>query len=331
MIFDTTDNSEEQVLAWIEEKLIFPLISKGQVLLIFGGRRALFWNYFEVRRSSQDYELLPLTQKGSSDQLKLERQDQAIGKLFFALSMGHPEINWRILQGLRNEKKVAHLNGATIEANRKYVLGQVRDIIDSQFLNELSREGHELLWDVLVLRRFNTDQLRHFAIQKNKKNADRLEGDYLELIQQMLDAAVVRWDSDKGGYVLDTTIRNVMLENLWGREPVRFKELQNQALEMYQEWTQKHPDNRLDYIVEFVYHRSMLYQLSKPTPENHESFVRDFDRVRINPMGLPEDQLPRLLRQDQDVTRILRITDLQLLTDLLKRLSPKQVSAPKPE
>jgi hypothetical protein len=258
LIFDSTDRADEKVLEWLEDHVVFPLIHGDQVIFIFGGRRRLFWKYFEVRRRVDAHELLPLDIEGSAEQFELRKQDPEIGKLLFHFSKGHPEINWTILYALQYERGISKLDKATIEKNHSYILDRIREIVDLQFLVGLSKEAYTLLWDVCVLRKFHTAQLRYFAAMRKERNRNRPEGDYLDLIQQMEDVTLVHWDSDIGGYVLDKTVRDVMLEYRREREREQSMSLEHAAIEMYKNWIKEYPDNRSRYLVEIVYHKGFL-------------------------------------------------------------------------
>lgn len=299
LIFDTTDHADEKVLEWLEEKIVFPLIQSDQVIFIFAGRRRLFWKYFEVRRRVDAHELLPLDEEGSAEQFRRRNQDPLAGKLLDRFSKGHPYINRRILDDLHNQG-VSRIDQTAIEVHQGYILERVQDIIDSEFLVGLSKEAFVLLWDTCVLRRFHTAQLRYFAGLRSARNKKRPEGDYLDLIQQMIDIALVHWDSDEGGYVLDATVRGVMLENLKERDRKRFIELQENALGLYKSWVLVYPENSQYYLREIVYHEAILLAMKE---RHQDEFLQEFWKLLANPK-LPNAALeifPQLLEKDGEL------------------------------
>jgi len=300
LIFDTTDHADEQVLEWLEEKIVFPLIQSDQAIFILAGRRRLFWKYFDVRRRVEAHELLPLDEQGSAEQFKLRNQDPQVGKLLFRFSKGHPEINWRILYGVQYDQGISTVDQTAIELHHKYILERVREVVDSEFLVGLSKEAYELLWDTCVLRRFHTAQLRYFAGLHSAKDKKRPEGDYLDLIQQMIDIALVHWDSDEGGYVLDATVRAVMLENLKERDRKRFIELQKDALGLYKNWAVVYPENSQYYLLEIVFHESILLTMKE---RHRDEFLQEFGKILANPKlpnaALEETEFPSLLEKDR--------------------------------
>lgn len=320
LIFDSTDRADEQVLEWLEDHLVFPLIHSDQIIFVFAGRRRLFWRHFEIRRRVDAHELLPLDEEGSAEQLRLRNQDSQVGRLLFRFSKGHPEINWRILYGLQYDQGVSILDQGVIESNHSYILDRVREIIDSQFLVGLSKEAFVLLWDVCVLRRFHTAQLRYFAGVRNEKDKKRPEGDYLDLIQQMIDVALVHWDSDEGGYVLDATVRAVMLENLKERDSERFVALQKDALGLYLGWVVDYPENSQHYLLEIVYHEGILLTMGQ---RRRDEFLQEFAQILANPKlpdtALDETAFPRLLREDGELAHDLFHPFPELRGEILAR------------
>jgi len=297
LVFDATDHADEKVMEWLEEKIVFPLIQSEQIIFIFAGRRRLFWKYFDVRRRVDAHELPSLSIEGSAEQFKLRNQNPQIGRLLFHFSKGHPEINWRILYGLQYDQGVSTVDQTAVELHHKYILERVREIIDSEFLAGLSKEAFLLLWDTCVLRRFHTAQLRYFAGLRSEQNKKRPEGDYLDLIQQMIDIALVHWDSDEGGYVLDATVRGVMLGNLKERDQKRFIELEKNALELYRKWVWQYRENSQYYLCEIVYHELELLAIEQ---RRREDFLKEFTQILITPEfpSVALEEFPGLLEKD---------------------------------
>lgn len=302
LIFDTTDRAEESVLEWLEEKIVFPLIQSDQIIFVFGGRRRLFWKYFDVRMRVEARELFPLSREGAIEQFALRDQKPEVAEYLYRFSCGHPEINSRVLSGLQYDLGLKEINRAALEDNRVYILDRVREVIDSESLALLGKEAYQQLWDVCVLRWFHTAQLRYFAGLRDSKREKKPEGDFLDLIQQMIDASLVRWDSVRGGYVVDPTVRSVMLENLEERDRAQYSNLQNRALQLYQSWVEKYPDNSAHYLVEIVYHEGMLLQIKEKTPATFlDVFKQILAKPQIPSLALEETALSKLLREDNDV------------------------------
>lgn len=306
LIFDSTDHADEQVLEWVEEKVVFPLIQSNKIIFVFGGRRRLFWKFYEVRRRVDAQELLPLDEKGTAEQVKRLEQDPGVASLLFEYSKGHPQINRRILYALQTERGITQLGPLIFDAERKFILNSVAHIVDNQFLAGLSREAHKLTWDICVLRKFHTAALRYFAGVENEQKRKKPEGYYLDLIQEMIDLALAHWDSDRGGYVLDSTVRKVMVENLQDRNQSRFVKLEEDAWHMYNEWRREYPAHSQTYLLEMVYNKLNLVKIGHQSPQQMlQKLDATIGDQKFPISALKDEAFPSSFRADEEINELL--------------------------
>lgn len=338
LIFDSTERSEEGFIDWLEEKVLFPIISTDQALLIFSGRRWRRWKIFEVRRRIEYVALDAFDQKAVGDQLE-KLHAEALAASLFDYSFGHPLTTKAIYHTLAAQRPAAApFVPEEVVTQEEAIRDTVyRQVVANHLLREIPEAQREilepLLWAICILRKFNPTPLRHFAIQFLDADYDQRPGGfYLDIIRELQDSTLVQWSSAHSGYILHPVLRRVMAKNLLMRDRDEFRRRHEEAIGLYDGWIRQFPRNAASYLLERTFHKAWALHAAweePPTPQVHDTLVNEIQELLSEVESHPEVQwdlpdvasaLQEELEKDMELREIVGEKTYETLTQLVGQL-----------
>lgn len=289
LAFDATEKADEELLDWLEERMVYPVIRTNRAIFVFSGRLWHRWKIFEARRRVEPIELFPLDRKreqveGTADLLtKLDvKRAETVARALYNYAFGHPlasKMIFKELQRLAPEGFDEH----TLEKNWDVIAEIVKSkVIEGRFFDELGKYSYlkDLLWGICILRKFNPTPLRHFTVSFIDAEYEQKPGGYyLDAIRDMQDTTLVQWNSAAGGYALDPVVRKIMAKNLSMRDPAEFQQRHQKAVELYDNWIKQFPRNATGFLIERTFHRNWALRDGKTQREIGDTLVSEFDRI----------------------------------------------------
>ena len=289
LTFDATEKADEELLDWLEKRVIYPIIRTNRAVFVFTGRRWHRWKIFEVRRRVEPIELHPFDRKKEESVEQLTKLDvkkaESLARAIYEYAFGHPLASKAIFKELR--KLVAGpelLDERVLEANLDTIKEVIlHEVIEKQFLGELGEHNYlePLLWGICILRKFNPTPLRHFTVQFIDAEYEQKPGGfYLDAIRDMQDTTLVQWNSAAGGYILGPVVRRIMGKNLYMREPEKFLRWHREAVTLYDGWIEQYPRNTVGFLIERTFHRAWALRADgKTEQEISNTLVAEFSRI----------------------------------------------------
>ncbi len=256
---DHVYESDWKLLAGLEDYLLGPLaIEPHTLIILFGRGREYPWKTPELRLRAEFFNLAPLSQEETKEQLekqispKAAQQTEAI----YETSKGNPLANY--LLGSQKDPKKA-LNGV-IEAILEVVSEDERQAI------------RDYLEALCVLRAFDEERIPAMmaAYYDDKTYQTWSYAQSRKVREALVKYAYTRWDDKTGGFVIDDLVRNIFEQYLmWEKPPKRWKRLQQAAEQIYLDWQNKY---KVDYWKnDIVYHQEALHQF--PETENNPGLI----------------------------------------------------------
>ena len=285
LLFDATEKSSE-LLGWLEDDIIYPLLHSNRVVVVFAGRRWLRWKRFEVRRRVQALSLEPFGESDSTAAM-LEKLgvDRRLAGTFFAYAFGHP-LTTRVIVSALEEAGIAasEIDAASIERNESLIAEKVYErVIRDRFLKALprgrERERLECLVEIACIpRRFDVAPLQAFAQKFDGELFPNEAGEYYsEAISVMRSANLVQRTSKQRGLGLLPVLRWIVSKNLSMRDERTFVAWHGAARDQYSAWIKDIPVNGVNYLIEWAYHQAwVLWSQGRPEAEVARQVGREF-------------------------------------------------------
>ncbi len=299
LLFDTTERAEEELLEWLEDKIVHPIVRSDQVILTFAGRRPLRWRNFEVRRRIDRHELFPFRQNETIEQLLKLRvpadRAPALASVFQGYAFGHPLANkaiFKVAISLAPAPKV--LDEKIITVHEDAVRDGVQHQVIKRFLDEIRSDWRDRLVPLIdaisVLRKFNPTPLKYFAARFIGPDYEKKPvGFYLDAIRDMQATTLVEWSSSHGGYIIKPVVRKIMAKNSAMRDRDEFRRRNLEAQELYNRWLRQYPRNAVSLLIERCFHQTWVLRTDSKSPiEMRDILVKDFQAGLREVMDNPE-------------------------------------------
>lgn len=260
LLFDTLERCDEKLLDWLEDKVISPLIRTDRVLVIVASRAPHRWKPFEVRRRAYQHRLGPFNEKTTKKQLPQEYS--ALAPRVVHLTHGHPFGNVQILQSVRQiEREIGRSFGLTdFDEYQKRLVQELMDqLIEPFVMQDVPADIRHAYRVVALARQFDVNVLRRLLTQfVEEPFAGKSAAYFLSVVGMMVKTTLVEWSSARRGYVLDDTIRWMLALNMKLSARERYEEINQELIGLYDEWTERVPENRSGFIIERLYHEACL-------------------------------------------------------------------------
>ncbi len=326
--FDETEQANQDVVNWLEEWIINPLVQDGRCLIVWAGRRPQRWKRFEVRRRARVQELGVFDKAGTE---KLFERNSEYALTDFAspvrrITGGHPYADSIVLQRLnrmaREGKKLKKDQFNKIEDSILDELVQV--FIDSFVFSDLSPEVANACRAISLVRQFDVIMLRKILTKALPDTFGKYgRNEFGDLLSQLRATQLIYWDDRRKGYALDPILRHIIGEYICRRNSSLYIDVNDVAIDVYQDWINRAGDNRGVYIVEELYHVACLNQLSRKNLSRDKISLakRLKDRIKEyhqNDVDLRAAALNRLYHELEDDHDLLGLIGENSTSKLLK-------------
>lgn len=329
LFFDETERADQDdVVAWLEEWIVNPLVQNGRCLIVWTGRRPQRWKRFEVRRRARVQELGVFDEEGTR---KLFKNNSSYPISDFAIPVrmltgGHPYADTIVLRYLdymaKEGRKPVKEQFDQIEAALLNEL--IQNFVDSFAFKGLDVEVVRACRMMSLVRQFDVIMLREIltkALPADFGNYGRNE--FGGLLSRLRSTQLVLWDDRRKGYALDPTLRHILGEYIRRDNPELYVQVNLYAIEVYRDWIMRAGDNRGIYIVEELYQQACSNTvLEKTSPKKKVDLTlllkQRIEEHQQNDFDLRASALDRLyheLESDPDLTRLIGSEGLRRLLD----------------
>ncbi len=269
LLLDTLEMGDKELLDWLEDGIISPLIRTDCVLVIVASRAPHRWKRFEVRRRAYQQRLDPFDEKITRKQLPQEYSVLAPGVVH--LTHGHPFGNVRVLQSVQQiEQEVGQsFRRADFDEYQKRLVQELVDqLIEPLVMRDVPGEIRRAYRVVALARQFDVNVLRRLLTRfVEEPFAGKSAAYFLGVVGRMVKTTLVEWSSARRGYVLDKTIRWMLALNVKLAARERYEEINYELIGLYDEWIERVPENRSGFIIERLYHEACLQSVRGASPK----------------------------------------------------------------
>lgn len=331
LFFDETERVDQDVVAWLEEWMINPLVQNGRCLIVWAGRRPQRWRRFEVRRRVRIQKLGVFDEK-STEKLFKENSDYPLTGLapkVRGLTLGHPKADTIVLRyldvmaqaGQSPEKEQFD----RIEADLLSDL--VQKFVDNFAFKGLPENVVTACRVMSLVRQFDVIMLREVLKETVTSFSEFRRDEFGDLLSQLRGTQLVLWDDRRKGYAIDSTLRHILSEHIRRHSPDIYARVNRVAIRVYRDWIQRAGDNRGVYIVEELYQQACLNQTpGEIFPEEKikpiEVLAQRIQEYSQRDPDLRASALDRLyheLEDDPDLPKLIGQDGLEQLLQLVRK------------
>jgi hypothetical protein len=250
LLLDTVYESNENMLATLEDYLLASLAIDARALVVMAGRgHAYPWTIPEFKIFADFRSLLPFQEVGVTVE-QLKQQGKAAvprGEEIHSYSGGNPLVNYLLAT---SEDVASGLNGAIEE-----ILGYLSD--------DRRRTVREYLEALCVLRAFDDARIP-VMLSTYYGGEDRRWSfeDARQVREELVERGYADWEIELGGFVLDETISKLLRDYLQIAQRALWKNLQKSACQLYNKWKESYPGSQERWQKEIDYHIFQMQTVS---------------------------------------------------------------------
>lgn len=261
--FDETEYAPTELVDWLEEWVISPVVSLKNCLVIWTSRSQQAWKTPYIKRLVQSESLPPFKLEETEAQLRQRNVTSSdLAAEFFSqvyeVTQGHPAANaFAINQiGRWSDNSPEQVKAALLE---DIFENFIRDYVFSSLKERDERIACEL---VAMVRSFDSVMLRNLLQAMREKEFKDKPAEYFEdLLQRLKRTPFLTWEK---GYALEKALRPLIRNYYATCQRDEYIKLHKTARDVYRHWLVKKPDNPNFYIVEELYHTACLQQTQVP-------------------------------------------------------------------
>ena len=255
--FDETEDAPPQLVDWLEEQVLSPIVSLKNCLIIWTARSQQAWKTPYIRGQVQSEHLPPFDLKETEEQLRQRTTAPSdLAAEFFSqvheVTQGHPAANAFALNQMDREQPLEKIKAELLKDIFQnfildYVLGSLKE--------EDERTAFEL---VALVRWFDTVMLRNLLQKLRETQFQSEPPEYFgNLLQRLKLTPLLAWEK---GYTLEAALRPLIRNYYFTCRRDEYIKTHETALNVYRNWLDKQMDNPNLYIVEELYHTACLQQ-----------------------------------------------------------------------
>ena len=269
LFFDETEHADIELVDWIEEWIINPLIQIKHCVVVWTARRPWRWKRPEIRRRLTSEMLKVFEEEEVQDQIQSgSAKPDLVTELFknvHTLTGGHPFANFIVINELdtlfKQGERVTPENFHDFESK---LLEEVFDRFVTQYaFSELESNDLRIACKYISLvRLFDSTMLRKIL----QTCAGDLFGswsqdDFGDLLLKLKKTQLLVWEK---GYAIDPGIRHIVQKYFMVLDRTKFISANRAALQIYEDWLGRPVDNRSLFVLEELYHHAALMQVGEP-------------------------------------------------------------------
>ncbi|KAA0262471.1 MAG: ATP-binding protein [Chloroflexi bacterium] len=265
LFFDETEHADIELVDWIEEWIINPLIQVKHCVVVWTARRPWRWKRPEIRRRLTSEMLKVFEIKEVQDQIQYgSAKPDLVSELFknvYTLTGGHPFANYIVINELdslvKQGKKITPENFQDFESR---LLEEVFDRFVNQYaFNELESNDLKIACKFISLvRLFDSTMLRRILQAcAGDLFAPWSQDDFGDLLLKLKKTQLLVWEK---GYAIDPGLRHIVQKYFMVLDRNTFITANRAALQVYEDWLGRPVDNRSLFVLEELYHSAALAQ-----------------------------------------------------------------------
>ncbi len=271
VFFDETEYAGVQLIDWIEEWIINPLLHRKQCIIVWTSRRPQKWKSHEVKRMLKKEELQVFDLNDVKEQFVKSNSSFNLTNEFFKkvydVTGGHPYANAIIIDTWTTQS--VKITPQIFSANESELLSKVYDeFILTHAFRDCSPEMKIACELLALIRRFDATMLCKVLKACASNSFATWDEDECEyFLKKLKQTQLLVWSN--GGYSLDPDLRYIIQKFLYVREPQLFIRVNQTASTVYSSWLKQPVDNRGGFIVEELYHQAALNLTGQSTDLEH--------------------------------------------------------------
>jgi len=272
------DNSHymSELAKEILEDVLERVYSQNRLLIILAGRADIRWSSFELRRRTRSITLTPFP-KTENAKLVPDPSYLMLTDQVYNLTRGYPKASVLAYQWVADHLEPSEVS--LVDHFKAHEAELVFDLFDSIFVEyilhnieapETRQRLSKLLRYVSPLRRFDHNLLSELLRKLNKEHQfnqiDALTAH--NYIRQMAALTyLVKWDSARQAYALDTPMRQLLSLEMKFRDRPQLLQIHQFVVDWYLRAinvvTNKDPSTpqSVVYLIEYIYHFAQLWHL----------------------------------------------------------------------
>jgi len=321
LLFDNTDRTDPQLMDWLEESVISPLIRTERVLAIFAGRSPVRWKRFEVRRRVYQYKLQPFNI--GQTRVQIQKYTMLSDKII-GLTFGHPYGNAKVAETVQSleTKERENITRDNFDNYRLQLMDELaRVLIDQHIMRDVHPELKQALRVISILRHFDVNALRVILTRfLSPQFGGKGGGYYLSMVARMVETTLVEWDSVRKGYAIDLSVRRMLALHLQLTDQDKYLAINHEAIDLYRDWIQRIAENRSGFIIEYIYHCSNVLKIEKGSADKIGNELASELTNYLGQYYVREMDTPAVMRLREDLSNDVEIEEnipggLQILVD----------------
>jgi len=340
LFFDETEYAEFDLVDWIEELIIAPLIQIKHCVIVWTGRRPWHWKRPEVRQRLTSENLRVFEPDLVKEQIQsLSKRPDLTKELYkniYSLTGGHPIATYIVINELDilidQGKNVTPQTFSGFES--KLLADVFHKFIEDYVFRELKSKDLKIACKFMALvRSFDVTMMREVlrsCAGETFKSWTR--EDFSDLLLNIKKTQLLTWEN---GHAIDPSLRHIIQKYFMTFERKNFIAANKAALRMYEDWLEKPVDNRTLFIIEELYHNASLLQVGERIDlgailnnrlENFPNWIKD-EKQLDNAL----EHLDGKISNDRELNQLLPSTfdfEKQVLEFRSTRRSDIKVNAP---
>lgn len=265
LFFDETDYAPANLIYWLEEWVISPLLASRHCVIVWTARSPWRWRKPDVQNLVNLQSLAPFSLEESTAQLRrggeLDLATELFGRIF-ALTHGHPAAN-RVAQEQLAEKwpDLPEPRSLSAQDEQDLLRAVFERVINQYAFKNLSDEEAAAFRRVALVRWFDVTMLQALlSWPEDHEFQGWGTADFRQLLNQMKLKQLLAWDK---GLTLDPALRPIIHDYYRLCEPDIYIRANRVALDVYGQWLDRAIDNRNLYLIEELYHWALLEQVGQ--------------------------------------------------------------------
>lgn len=268
LFFDETEHADTELIDWVEEWIINPLIQVKHCVIVWTARRPWRWKRPEIRRRLTSEVLKVFEPEMVKEQIEYgSSQPDLVSELFknvYSLTGGHPFASSIVIQKLDtltvHGEKITSNNFQDFESK---LLEEVFDRFVNQYaFGELESNDLRIACKFISLvRLFDSTMLRKILQTcAGDLFASWNQDDFGDLLLKLKKTQLLVWDK---GYAIDPGLRHIVQKYFMVLDRNKFIKANQAALQVYKDWLGRPVDNRSLFVLEELYHSAALKQVGE--------------------------------------------------------------------
>lgn len=268
LFFDETEYADIDLVDWIEEWIINPLIQVKHCAIVWTARRPWRWKRPEIRRRLTSEMLKVFEPDMVKEQIESgSTKPDLVKELFknvYSLTGGHPFASSIViteLDILANQGE--EITPKTFSDFESKLLADVfHKFIQDYAFRELKSKDLKIACKFMALvRLFDASMMREvLRACAGETFKSWKQEDFGNLLLKLKKTQLLVWEK---GYAIDPGLRHIIQKYFMSSERKTFIAANKAALRIYEDWLERPVDNRSLFIVEELYHNAALLQVNE--------------------------------------------------------------------